>query len=261
MNSELVQCSEWLLTRVGLRMGQALALLADAACYTEDLGCGPWDFAVSMAELRGAGLMDNDLRWLLRKGYLEQATEVTQAGEQVRSFRPAAGGAFSARACFVLTEQGQALALAEAGATLVQTKAQNGHAVVVNGHDAPAVAVAGLAVPVTNPTWDRDRQELRWGEYVVKQFKVPSPNQETILAAFEEEHWPPRIDDPLPPQFDQEPKRRLHDTINTLNRNQKSPLIRFLGDGSGQGVRWEPAGRHSVRNGKLSRGALPRRTG
>ena len=58
------------------------------------------------------------------------------------------------------------------------------------------------------PTWDRDRQELRRGEYVVKQFKVPSPNQETILAAFEEEHRPPRIDDPLPPQFDQEPAGR-----------------------------------------------------
>ena len=41
MNSELVEFSEWLLTRVGLRMGQAAReLLADAACYTEDLGCG-----------------------------------------------------------------------------------------------------------------------------------------------------------------------------------------------------------------------------
>jgi hypothetical protein len=31
----------------------------------------------------------------------------------------------------------------------------------------------------------------------------------------------------------------LHDTITTLNRHQKHRLIRFLGDGSGQGVRWE----------------------
>jgi hypothetical protein len=34
---------------------------------------------------------------------------------------------------------------------------------------------------------------------VVKEFKLPAPNQETILTAFQEEGWPPRIDDPLPP--------------------------------------------------------------
>ena len=127
-----------------------------------------------------------------------------------------------------------------------------------NGH-APANPAPPVVAPVTVagqvPVWDCDRQELRWGGTLIKQFKVPSPNQETILAAFEEEHWPPRIDDPLPPQMDQEPKRRLHDTINTLNRNQKNALIRFLGDGSGQGVRWEPAGDRAIRNGKRSNGA------
>jgi hypothetical protein len=88
------------------------------------------------------------------------------------------------------------------------------------------------------PKWDRDRQELRLGDVVVKQFKVPAVNQERILAAFEEEGWPVRIDDPLPPATDQDPKARLHDTIVSLNRNQKHPLIRFYGDGTGQGVRW-----------------------
>ncbi len=90
------------------------------------------------------------------------------------------------------------------------------------------------------PTWDRDRQELKWGPSLVKQFKLPSINQQTILMAFEEEHWPPRIDDPLPPDDDMDPKRRLNDTIKSLNRNQKNRRIRFLGDGSGRGVRWEP---------------------
>jgi hypothetical protein len=80
---------------------------------------------------------------------------------------------------------------------------------------------------------------LRVGEVVVKQFKVPAANQERILAAFEEDGWPIRIDDPLPPAVEQDPKRRLHDTINSLNRNQKRPLIRFIGDGSGQGIRWQ----------------------
>ena len=38
----------------------------------------------------------------------------------------------------------------------------------------------------------------------MKQFKVPSPTQESILAAFEEEGWPAAIDDPLPPQPEQD---------------------------------------------------------
>jgi hypothetical protein len=37
-----------------------------------------------------------------------------------------------------------------------------------------------------------------------------------------------------------EPKRRLHDTIARLNRNQRHPLLRFLGDGTALGLSWEP---------------------
>jgi hypothetical protein len=59
-----------------------------------------------------------------------------------------------------------------------------------------------------------------------------------ILEVFQEEHWPPRIDDPLPPKPGIEPQRRLHDTINSLNRNQRHRLIRFFADGLGKGVRW-----------------------
>jgi hypothetical protein len=88
------------------------------------------------------------------------------------------------------------------------------------------------------PHWDPDLQELRVNGLIVKQFKVPAPNQEMVLAAFEEERWPLRVDDPLPPQADQEPKRRLHDTIVSLNRSHKHRVIRFTGDGSGEGVRW-----------------------
>ena len=88
------------------------------------------------------------------------------------------------------------------------------------------------------PKWDRLRQELKVGTVVVKRFKVPAASQETILEAFEEEAWPPRIDDPLSPRNDQLPKRRLQETIRSLNRNQKSPLLHFLGDGSGEGILW-----------------------
>jgi hypothetical protein len=60
-----------------------------------------------------------------------------------------------------------------------------------------------------------------------------------ILSVFDEENWPPRIDDPLPPSKRINTKQRLHDTIKSLNRNQKQRLVRFLGDGTGEGVRWE----------------------
>jgi hypothetical protein len=96
------------------------------------------------------------------------------------------------------------------------------------------------------PTWDHQRRQLRVGVEIVKEFKLPSPNQETVLAALEEEAWPPRIDDPLPPVPNIDSRRRLHDTIRALNRKQKSDLIRFMGDGSGEGIRWEPNARRAV---------------
>ncbi len=86
------------------------------------------------------------------------------------------------------------------------------------------------------------------GEQVVKQYRVPSPTQEAVLNAFEEEGWPTRIDDPLRPKPDQDAKRHLHETIRRLNRNRRAKLIHFSGDGTGAGVLWEltPAGRLAV---------------
>ncbi len=77
------------------------------------------------------------------------------------------------------------------------------------------------------------------GEDVVKRYRVPSPTQEAVLNAFEEEDWPARIDDPLRPEPDQNVKRHLNDTIRRLNRNRRLPLIHFSGDGTGTGVLWE----------------------
>lgn len=98
------------------------------------------------------------------------------------------------------------------------------------------------AVPEVLPEWDTARRELRWVGQVVKRFRVPAPNQEIILATFQEEAWAPHIDDPLPPAHGVQPKRRLHDTIVALNRHQHPPGLRFVGDGTGLGVRWEGAG-------------------
>ncbi|MBI3464992.1 MAG: hypothetical protein HY000_18340 [Planctomycetes bacterium] len=71
-------------------------------------------------------------------------------------------------------------------------------------------------------------------------FKEPAPNQETILAVFQEEKWPRQIDDPLPPRAGTDPKKRLHDAIHLLNQHQLHGAIRFHGDGTGRRVSWEP---------------------
>lgn len=90
-----------------------------------------------------------------------------------------------------------------------------------------------------SPRWDDQRHELWLGSVLVKRFKWKATNQESVLAAFQEESWPSRIDDPLSPVADTDPKRRLSDAIKCLNRKQANPLIRFSGDGTGEGVLWD----------------------
>ena len=241
------------------RVKRALEMLLESYDYAQDIGCEVWEFALEIEHLRPFGLTASDLRWLHLKGLVEHARERTMPGEAERTFRHGGVLKLCKRTCFVLTEAGQQYArnLAAETSTAASVPAPQ------------AIAPAPLAIPQPTlrpataldnavdlaqlmPIWDRDRQQLRLGKIVVKEFKVPAPNQEAILAVFQEENWPPRIDDPLPPLPDVEPKRRLHDTISSLNRNQKVPLIRFLGDGSGQGARWEHIRKAEV-NGRPNR--------
>jgi len=212
-------------SRIWQRAGAALEQLVESHQFARELDRSVWDFAVEIDDLHRAGLNNSDLRWLICKGYLLHAREVPPAGDQVRTFRPAASLVFGKTSCFVLTEAGVTL--------LGDLMALAGRAgPTIGGPDTNGDGVAPL------PCWDRARQELRVGSVVVKQYKVRAVNQGRVLAAFEEEGWPVRLDDPLPPLPEQDPKRRLHDTINALNRNQKQRLIGFMGVGSGQGIRW-----------------------
>jgi hypothetical protein len=195
----------------------ALGLLLQAHRYAEQVGCTAWDFAVEIHLLARAGSNHNDLRWLVCKNYLCHATEVTAPHSDRRCFRGDGPLRFGDATCFVLTEQGVAFANAVCGAAAAET--------------APARPV---------PRWDPDRQELSFDGALVKQFRSPAPNQFLVLTALQEEDWPPRIDDPLPPLPSVEPKRRLHDTIQALNRHQHAPRIQFMGDGRGVGVLWRP---------------------
>jgi hypothetical protein len=206
------------------RIEAGLSLLHEAYAYACQLQRPAWDFAVEIHRLRAAGLTNSDLRWLACQHLVEHAAELTRAGQDGRVFRSTGPLTFTKTTCFILTETG-ALEPEESLDT-------------VSTPQEPAPLSTTLGVSIA-PQWDKERLELRLGKLVVKRFKVPAPNQETILAAFQEEQWPPRIDDPLPPHPDQDAKRRLHDTINTLNRHQQHPLIHFSGDGSGEGIRWQ----------------------
>lgn len=89
------------------------------------------------------------------------------------------------------------------------------------------------------PTWDPERRELRVGSIVAKRFSKPSPNQELILASFQEQGWPRRVMDPLRVHPDIEPKERLRATVRSLNQRHEQLILRFHGDGSGEAICWE----------------------
>ena len=179
--------------------------LLRAAWYAEDADQPRHEFAVTSAWLHAQGISDSDLKWLCCKGFVRDVPEPQPA--------------------FVLTSRGvdlcrQVLALDDPGA--------NGVRIAM-----PPRRSSGV------PDWDGRQRILRLGDSVIKQFQVPAENQELVLTAFQEEAWPARIDDPLPPVPEIEPKRRLHSTIQCLNRNQQTRLLQFHGDGTGRGIRWE----------------------
>jgi len=200
-----------------------------AYCYAYELRCDPWEFAVGIDSLRLQGLENNDLRWLVQKGYIASAVETKPIEKSRRCFYRSAGLAFPRGTCFVLTSAGaqfleEVIARTESGANQWEDNV------------APAAEDSSAS-----PWWDAENRELRFDGQLVKQFKVPAPNQELILASFQEQAWPHHVDDPLPPLPELDSKRRLHDTICRLNRNQKHRLLRFRGDGRGSGLYWEVA--------------------
>jgi hypothetical protein len=218
------------------RVNAALGTLLEALEYSEDLGWNTWDFAVDLSSLRHLKLSKSELRWLVGKGLIDYAIEVTMPGDADRSFRRPIRPLFCKKTCFVLTSAGAEVARSLAAKSDLGIMA--GDRATVFKTKLASVSTGVSPEPIV-PKWDRDRQELRVSSIVVKRFKVPAANQEVVLATFEEDRWPARIDDPLPPRGEQSPKRRLQETIKSLNRCQKRSLIRFLGDGSGQGVCWE----------------------
>lgn len=215
----------------------ALAELCQASQYALNSDSSVWYFAISVQRLLQVGATETDLRWLVRKGFVEHRREVTVAGDDGREFRPTGNLTFSRRTCFVITEAG----LNAAQSSLNPSNNRHSIASPTNGRTDGSESLPA-------PQWDSKTRELRMNGQVVKRFVWPATNQEAVLCVFEEEGWPRRIDDPLSPLPEQDPKRRLADTIKCLNRKQVNKLIHFRGDGSGEGVIWEQVERSDTEN-------------
>jgi hypothetical protein len=93
------------------------------------------------------------------------------------------------------------------------------------------------AASIPRPIWDRDRLELRVGAKIVRQFKIPAPHEEMILAVLEELDWPTRIEDSC---LSLDNPLELERALASLNRRQRPQLLDFRLDAAGCGVLWKP---------------------
>jgi len=214
------------------RFQRALDLLRQASFYSEQTSTDRWEFAVNIQELRRYGISENDLRLLMRLEYLLHACETTADGAIGRRFRHTRELSFSDRSCFVLTATGINALLGRPSASL-----PGGQPISSIIKISPA---SRSIQPQAIPSWNRSHRILMLNGQLVRRFKRHAVNQELVLTAFQEDGWSTRIFDPLPPLASEDNKRRLSDTIKCLNRGQANQIIRFRGDGTGEGVTWEP---------------------
>jgi hypothetical protein len=208
-----------------VRQRAALLLLLEAAEAAQKADLDLWHFAMELVRRRMLEL--NDLRVLLDRGSIEPIPKGIEPGSPVGISHPRNSLVLSGRTCFLLMARGRALT-APSEAEPVQAASR-------------AMAAQGQpgCLRRNAPYWDSGLRELWLDNCLVKRFRIPAHNQEVVLAALEEEGWPERMDDPLPPRQGIDPKVRLHDTIKALNRNQQRRCLCFQGDGSGQGIRWQ----------------------
>jgi hypothetical protein len=206
------------------QLAAALTLLRDAWEGAEALRIPPRELAIEAQEFWVAGVSTTLLHWLTAQGYAEF---VAQWPEHSDGW--AAGADGCPRRCVMLTRSGLSFAADRLDGSR------------------PERTPCKLARPEKSqcpaqPRWDGEIRRLYWDGVLVKHFRVPAWNQEQILAAFEEEGWPARIYDPLPPSRGLNPRARLRETIKSLNHHQLRPLLCFRGDGTGEGVLWHCAG-------------------
>lgn len=215
-------------------LATALRMLLRARLYAQREQCNPWQFAVELEEFRYAGISRTELRWMLLNELVEHAQEVLDWNSSRRKFKQLPKHIVPADACFILSDLGLShLVNREPGGS----SKRNGRLGVELSENLKVHL--DTCTETVIPEWDGAQKLLSLNGVLVKRYRFPAPNQEVVLAAFQEEQWVRRIDDPLRPVSEQDSRRRLNDTIKCLNRKQTHPLIAFCGDGTGTGVVWQ----------------------
>jgi hypothetical protein len=218
----------------------ALFLLRQARRLAENANCEVWDFAVELEELRRTGVSIVEIRWLLVRGFAQQAWELPPLCNGRRRFDKANSWTLRPNSCFVMTDAGLPVVRGLAdGPTTQRHLRKSPSALALEKPARSSVRRRNGFAVAPAPFYDGLRNEFFWGETLVKRFRSPAPNQQGVLAAFQASSWPDRIDDPLPETDGLCPRRRLSETIRALNHHQTQFVIRFCGDGSGRGVLWE----------------------
>jgi len=212
------------------------AILLEAADAAHDATPERWDFAVELPVVVTAGLSHTHLRWLILKGYALHGIERPARGKARRSVHRVKLLRFRRASCFILTDAGMKLARSVCKALTRPTSLIP----AIGGTQLPATAGPHPEIP----QWNADSRKLLFHGKVVLLLKRAAPNLRAILDAFEAIGWARIATVTLVRDGDSNPKTRLHNAINALNRHQRVPRIHFCGDGSGFGVEWHPiAGR------------------
>ncbi|MCA9054457.1 MAG: hypothetical protein KDA75_11510 [Planctomycetaceae bacterium] len=208
---------------------KGLVLLAQGYRYARDTNVDPWQFAVELENLLGCGVTINDLRWLMTKGFVSHQLEVTPSGAAYRQFQPLSMTHWPQATSLVLTPNGYLhITAALEGRELNggPKSAYSPQLQVVPTADEPATHAPDRTVTAT-PEWDPTLRELRFRGELIKRYRVPAPNQELVLNAFQDDGWPEWIEDPNPPVQGVDPIQRLLATVKSLNRNQLSNVLTF----------------------------------
>jgi hypothetical protein len=85
------------------------------------------------------------------------------------------------------------------------------------------------------PRWDQQTRTLELDGVSIKTYrKHPAANQEELLTAFEAQGWSGQVVNPWPTR-----PATLPQTVKDLNSSLPAKTIRFVMDGTGEGVLWE----------------------
>lgn len=205
-------------------MRQILDILNDAYQRCARNGIDIWQYAVEVDQVYRLGASVNQIREAVQLGFCSLRSETTDARYHQRTFRKVHSLLIPSNACLIITTKGR----------------EQLDRIRESGESIDHISKSSMRPADFIPEWNSELRQLKLEGIIVKQFHRKARNQTIVLAVFQEDEWPRRISDPLPPNGT-DPKRRLNDTIRGLNTNHLTPkpTIRFRGDGSGTGVIWE----------------------